>query len=590
MLKRFFTSEGWLRNRLLYKLGFAYALALGVVCVSSFAKHPLFPLSLDTVRAILSTVMGVSGSILGFLVIYLTLALESIRRYFGRHAINIFRHDPVIWILCVFFSYIIIISLVAFCAVDLQGWLLTFLFNLSCVSFLLGIGLIVPMGIIILNRTDTAIRIKYLLDSIEVMDFRPRPQNDVFFGTSYWIITEDPGNAVDRFTALLLHNIGEGNNRIVASMLRTFYARIELILEGDKVEGDIQEVVMRFYDILSMAFDQVKKSGDEAIIKLIFAGLNAGSVLAAQKLLGPVVIDYIFKSARTMIQYLMEHENEQLTFEGLWRYYHMVRSEVELNFPSAYDKGKFRAFKSMMAFDYDDLIDRAFNCSNKYITENAVRMHVVLLDVLIRDVSGFPEEKSDIAKMMSYHAANHIIKWADNQKVSPLGFLGLFLHGDGLLMALKEGTSLTLAVVMDYCRVGHYLLESGNYVEYDLRDIGELGRLIITNAPEIKEVDRVMNHVLSLNKTIWLRIRELIAVPANKKDSERLEQELKVLEEDIANWLKLYYSLGLNIPALEHVIQIFQVRPRPGQPPPPPPPAAPGAPTPPAPPPAPPGA
>ncbi len=559
MLKHFFTSERWVRNRLLIRLGLTYILTFVVVCVSSLMGKKLFPVSLDTARAVLSTVMGVSGSILGFLVIYLTLALDSIRRYFGRHSISVFKRDPIIWVLCVFFSYVIVVSLLAFCVVDQPSVWLSFLYNLSCISFVLGIVLIVPIGIIILNRSDTAIRIKYLLDSIEVTDFRPRPQNDVFFGTSYWMLTEDSGNTVDRFTAILLHNIGEGNNNIVASMFRTFYSRIAFIVDQHQEQGNIEEVVLRFYDILLMAFDEVKVSGNEAIIKLIFSGLNSGSFLAASNKMGPLVIVHIFKSARTMIQYLIEHENEQLAYEGLWWYYHMARSQVQHHFPPEADTEKFAAIRSALVYDYDDLVDRTFNCSNKYITENAVRMQGLLLDMVIRDAGGLPVDRASLAKMMSYHTGNHILKWASREKETQLGFLTLYLHGIGMLTALKENTSLSLVVVMDYCRIANFLIENGYYITYDLKDAGALGELILTNAREIKEVVSMMTHVLSLNKKAWLQLTARKSSAANKSQAEKWDEDLQVLEGDVSRWLKLYYDQGIENPELERLIQVFQV-------------------------------
>jgi hypothetical protein len=563
MLKRFFTSEGWLRNRLLYKLGLAYILALVVVCVASFEIHPLFTLSLDTVRAILSTVMGVSGSILGFLVIYLTLALESIRKYFGRHAIAIFRRDPVIWILCIFFSYVIILSLLAFCIVDQPGWWLTFLFNLSCLSFVLGIALTIPMGIIILNRTDTAIRIKYLLDAIQVTDFRPRPQNDAFFSTSFWIVTEDPQNTVDRYTAILLHNIGEGNTRIVAAMLRSFYSRMEEMVDQHKGEGDIEEVVMRFYDILLMAFDQVKSSGDEVIIKLIFSGLYPGSNLAATKQMGAPVINYIFKSARTAIQYLIEHENEQLAYEGLWRYYHMVRPQAQHNLPPESEKEKYVAVQNTMVHDYDKLIERSFQCANKYITANAVRMHVYLLDMLIRDVDGWSVEKTEIAKMISWDASEHIIQWADKEKGTQGGYMSYYLHGEGLVTALKSDTSLALILVMDYCKVLLFLLDNGYWNNYDLEGLTSLGELILKTAADLTDM---IKHILAVSGSARSKLTELLKTVTHPKVYDRLKRDLTIAQEGAAKWLALYYELGLQLPDLEDYLKIFQNPPPPASP------------------------
>src|SRR5580704_14290347 len=70
-------------------------------------------LSQETAKLIAATIMGVSGSIIGFLVIYLSISFEAIRRNYGKYALRIFRSDFYIWSLSIFFSIVVLLGLLA---------------------------------------------------------------------------------------------------------------------------------------------------------------------------------------------------------------------------------------------------------------------------------------------------------------------------------------------------------------------------------------------------------------------------------------------------------------------------------------------
>jgi hypothetical protein len=131
MLRKFSSFSVSRRNYVILWLVLGYLLLS--ITVSTFARLGVtwVKITVDSARAILGTVMGVSGSILGFLVIYLTFAFDGIRRFFGRHSNFIIRRDPAIWILCGFFSWVIVVSLLAFLYVDHPGGWWRCIFNLA---------------------------------------------------------------------------------------------------------------------------------------------------------------------------------------------------------------------------------------------------------------------------------------------------------------------------------------------------------------------------------------------------------------------------------------------------------------------------
>jgi hypothetical protein len=138
------------RNWLFPAVGITYLASL--VFLTLMVSCRLFWLSVspDTAKGILYTMMGVSGSIIGFLVIYLSLALEGMKRNYGKQAIAYFRQDRVVWLLCWVFCFVILISLSSCCYADQRGYFWTWSFNVACLSFATGIALIVPFGQVIL--------------------------------------------------------------------------------------------------------------------------------------------------------------------------------------------------------------------------------------------------------------------------------------------------------------------------------------------------------------------------------------------------------------------------------------------------------
>jgi hypothetical protein len=108
------TTANFNRNKFFFFFGVIFLTTSIVLSLSIRANVWIVFLGRETAKAILSTIMGVSGSIIGFLVIYLSLALDGLKRHYGKHATAMFLKDRTIWVMCGFFCIVLLLAISSF--------------------------------------------------------------------------------------------------------------------------------------------------------------------------------------------------------------------------------------------------------------------------------------------------------------------------------------------------------------------------------------------------------------------------------------------------------------------------------------------
>jgi len=513
---------------------------------------------MDTARYILTAIMGVSGSILGFLVIYLSFAFEGIRRFFGRYSNTIFRRDRFIWSMCWFFSGIILVCLGALCLVDHPGPFWRFLINLSCFAFLIAIGTIVLFGKMILRKSDTVEEIRRQIERITLLDFRTEPASGWEFGPSHWIITEDRNNPIDRLTGILLHNIIEKNNSVVANMLRSICQRIEDLVRAE-AEGDKERAVLRYNDVLLLAFDQAKGQNDPLVFKLIFSNYRNLSDLLANSQMGRRVIEPVLKSAKSTVQYWVEMENEQLVHDGFLTYNQMCYSQIQHNLPVESEtwqrnqKGDMAKIESPQAdsnyermmgiflastFEYNSLVERSLESKNAAIPEIALRMMGAFLEQLI--VVNIPSEyeRLQIGRKLSYHAVMIGKQYSDKFKSTRFGFLRLFVTESPMDTLLQKDTELTLIVFGHFEQFARFLIENDLFHRMDLDLIGNIGRRIARNSETFPSALSAMTVLVALNRAARRKLMVSLVDKSTGRDNLEVPRRIRSLDRDLESWLK----------------------------------------------------
>ncbi|HEX9510204.1 MAG TPA: hypothetical protein VF939_06950 [Puia sp.] len=110
------------------------------------------------------------------------------------------------------------------------------------------------------------------------------------------------------------------------------FKRVVVIVDGKKGQ-EIDKVILRYLDVLVVAFDYAKHKNDEITIKLIFSGLNSCSDLIAKWRMGRELIEHQFEVIHNIVKNLLEQEKEQLVEEAFWAYYHMAQPQILRNLP-----------------------------------------------------------------------------------------------------------------------------------------------------------------------------------------------------------------------------------------------------------------
>lgn len=567
------------RNLFFTVTGSVYLILAVLLSISVLKGVSWVTLTPDTAKTILSTLMSVSGSIIGFLVIYLSLALEGMKRNYGKHAVSIFRRDTSVWVLCYFFSIVIIIALFSFFYADQEGDFWIWSFNIACLSFGVGIALIVPFGRVILKRTDIAEHIGRMIHELRETDFREPPAKDSRLGTMYWVVTEDPDNRMDNLSNMLYHHINEGNGRLVTNIMIQLFKRIVVMVDGKKGKG-IDKVILRYLDVLVVAFDYAKHKNDEVTIKLIFSGLNSCSDLIAKWRMGRELIEQQFEVIGNIVKHLLEEEREQLVEEAFWAYYHMAHPQVMHNLPpedktwEKDDEGeisvintsegwenehKFDAVDSAMTFQLKGLVDRSFMCANTYITEHCVRMLGNFIDMLIFERGMAPFQKYHIGSMLSYESAECVKRFITRTDDRKIGFLILYVGDANIMTALEENSDFSKAVFEHFIEIFEFIIEEGRITKFDLDKVGGLGRLIIANSAKITAATDYTKALLEVNKKARASlIQEVKTGGVSPKRESALKELIVEVQKDLKSFLKIYYKRVGNNPVFEDLIKSYQ--------------------------------
>jgi hypothetical protein len=123
------------------------------------------------------------------------------------------------------------------------------------------------------------------------------------------------------------------------------------ILTGAAEGRDVERVLYRYLDLVAMAFDDAKINNNEVVIKAMLECLKSASNLPAKWKMRPEAVERLFEVVRSMAQYFIEQNKDQLADEACWAYYHMARVQVAGNLPPADQTWEIQVNGEIMARD-----------------------------------------------------------------------------------------------------------------------------------------------------------------------------------------------------------------------------------------------
>jgi hypothetical protein len=570
------TTANFQRNRFFFIFGAICLVACIALSLCVKADAWMVSLSRDTAKAILSTIMGVSGSIIGFLVIYLSLALEGLKRHYGKQATAMFLKDRTIWVMCGFFCAILLLAITSFLWGDTSNPFFKWTFNFSCLFFSIGIAAIVPFGIQILNRTDATTEITQWIEEIHPADFREPTIAYHSMGAIYWTLTEDENNRVDRLSAILTHNISEDNSRVAATILAQFLDRIKT-LTGAAEGRNVERMLYRYLDLVATAFDYAKMNNNEVVIKTMLECLKSASSLIAHWKMGPDLVRWMFEVIGNMTQYFIEQNKEQLAEQAFWAYYHMAKPQIAANLPpedqtweilddgrivgrdqgiATVNSDRFEALDKAVTLDLSQLVERSFYSENRYINLNAVAMTGQFLRMLVyENVQTIP--KALLGSSFAYQASEFITRRISRVNPNKGGYLGLYLPNSNLVTTLKENSRFSQSVLDYYVDICNAVIDHQALISWDLKTIGELGRLIVTNAAEIATVAQVMSQLLEVNRRARAAIKQESTEHPDRHRKYELEAMMTRVKEDLASWRSMQQRKAPSDEELGRRIQLY---------------------------------
>jgi hypothetical protein len=559
MVKKLRTKEFWkTEDALLWVWWRSFGLSLVLSFVAATGTTWV-TISIDTARYMLSAIMGVSGAILGFLVVYLSFALDGIRRLFGRYSNAIFRKDRFIWSMCGFLALIILLSLAAMCVVDHRGWFLRLLFNLSCFSFSIAIATVVWFGKMILRRTDTAEEIRKEIELIKLDDFREEPKANWNWGASYWIITENRENLVDQINSVLLHNIVEKNNSLVSNMLSHLLGQIAILIQTSEDNNKNGRAICRYSNILLLSFEQAKNHNDPLIFKLIFNSYrNLGTLIAMQKM-NREVIDAALKDVRMTVSYWLEQENEQLVDDAIRTYIYMCQFQIDYNLPVeqetwrkeesgrmvVIDTGIARAnYEKMIAivlagtYEIISLTEQALQCKNRAITEMVVgKLGAFLEHIIVANIDS-EYERGILGRKAAFNCSWLGRKYVEMHHTTPLGFLRLFADETSLDRLLQKDSDLANYVFNQWAEFAKFLIDNNYFASIDLYLIGNLGRRIAYQSEKFPTGLGIFGVLVDINRSARRKLMRSLVAKVTPKNSKEITDFISELDKDLDSWIK----------------------------------------------------
>lgn len=550
-------------HNLIYSNIFLILIGSLTLALFIFNNKHLTVVNMDTAKSILNTIMCVTGSFLGFFVLYLSISLENFKRNYGQYALEIFRKNKLVLSVVFEFLFIIILGLFALMFIDRNNWFSVLLFNLVCYYFSITLLLLVPYGSEILVESSSKEIINKLIQSLSEKDFPNEPTRDFWNNESmYYLIAENDNNRVNNIAKILHHNISSSNRKISVNILSELSSKIEIIIDDKSVDNDAKrKVFLAHLNILQTAFNHCDKKIDTIFIQVILFALKGCSLIIAKHHYGKAYIEKLFELTAYVITELIESENENLIEDSFWAYYHMCDAQLSNNIPQeneiwdftntdylmpiktedGYEKvDKFNAIEHAVSFQFNNLVERAFLCKNYYVIENVVRMIGSFIEMIIFNNNLESYQKFRIGSMLAFNASGAIKKFADNKYPNQYSYLNFYVGTSHIQSLLHENSSFSQSVFDYYVDIFAHLVETDNFSKLDSEEISGLCRLIIANSKGVNDVNIYVEKIMKTQKKLKQKIfRDVISKTFKQKEID----DKRLLASNIENDFKSYLNI-----------------------------------------------
>ena len=469
-------------------------------------KIQVIYIKLDTIKSVLSTIIGASGSIVGFLVIYLSISFENFRRNYGQYGSKFFQSNSLILTFLGLLLLTILISFLAFLLIDSNSFFKIYLFNISCFYFFISLILLIPYGYLITKESSSVEILDKVIKSISINDFHKQKSKDI---SLFSLKAEAEKNNFILIGEILITNTADKNNRTASAIVIHLYERIEELLKDNKIDEPIKfNIVSSFCSLIKEVFyTNLNNKNNDGIIVCI-ASINSLDKIIAQNKYKKAFVKEIFELIGFICKSLIESENETLANKALWAYYHISKDQLYFNTPKefeiwqksdnpefyalplqtpeAFEKDSlFMFLEESISYQLNNIIERSFLCKNYHITEDCVNILSSFVEMIAWSQNLGDLQKHRIGSMLAFYSVSAIKRFSLIDTGNRTNYMGLYLGNSFVVDLLKENTLFSKSVFSNYIDLLDYLYTKDKLFSYELEKCIGLGRLIVAYSSQI---------------------------------------------------------------------------------------------------------
>jgi hypothetical protein len=566
-------KPGWFPIVLICVLVIIFSL----LCMASRKDYYWVLIQRDTTKSITGVVMEVSGSFIGFLVIYLSISFDNLQSNFGKYALNLFRKDSLLTSVSSLFAVIIIVALSYYLLADNNPVFADIIFNLTCVAFISAVCLLIPLGNAVLNKSSSSRPIQTLIKKLSTEDFADIPPKRWMLGLDIQLAAKENGNRLNTICDVLYHNINAGNSKNTTSLLISLSLRFYELLKSPELTEDTRLKIHLVYPIiLKSSFDLAILKNDTLTVNVIFASLNSWTE--------SIPVDNA-DNAVEKIEELLEHmgstliriEHEPLIDEWLWTYYHVSTNLLDNLLPDEKDiwtvaangdidtintrsaekkENLFDAIESLINFRFANTIERVFLSKNYYIIENGIRKIGSLIAMIIFNSEMGPIQKRRIGSMLAYYFEEFIKRYIDLNFSHQKNYLHLYIGSSTIIRALEQNNQFSKDVFNTAVNILDYSIEQHCVTTFDVEKLSGLCRLTIAHADNIADVLGYVESVLKVQSKLKSKCFAKVLAQRNGTDNEK--ELAALIKRDIDSYQAMMVRKAIINPALSLLISKYQ--------------------------------
>lgn len=542
----------------------AFLSGLLVFLITELSNIHILTISHDSIKAILSAIIGTSGSIVGFLVIYLSISFENLKKNYGKYGVKFFQSNRLILIYLSLLIITILFSFFSFILVDTNTFFKMYLINISFFYFVVSLILLMPYGYLITKESSSIEVLDSIIEKISQKEFVHKKVKAV---SQFGYIVDEENNNYIIISEILINNTIEKNNRYSNAIFIQLFNKLNKLIDDKNINEQTKLSITRSFCSLvkEVFYINLNNRNNNGMITCLGA-INSLNQIIANKRFGEGFLKEIFDLMEFVCKSLIESENETIINEALWTYYHVAKDQLYINAPKeneiwkksdnpefyvfpinskeAFEKDSFfDLLEEFTSYNLNRIIERTFLCKNYHIIEDSVGILSSFVHMIAWSNNLGDFQKHRLGGMLSHFSISAIKRFTTIESTNKTSYLSLYVGSSFIVDLLKENTLFSKSVFTDYIDLINYLYNKDKLSSYDFENIFGTGRLIVAN------IDSIATHYEDL-ESLLDALNKMTLKETNKEESE-------LVIKGITSFLSIMKMRNVNSEKVKELIQSF---------------------------------